>query len=86
MILLISKALLAYINNCNPLGGFLEHPQDQEVAAMKQVNVESVLWLVLKTIHNQKGETKAVCIDVIVTSRQLNPSNFLLQVLVLLSS
>ena len=70
-------ALLVYINNCSPLGGFLQHPQEQEVAAIKQVNVESVLWLVLRSIYNQKGETKAVCNAVIVTSREIKPSCFL---------
>ena len=57
-LLLISKALLAYINKCSPLEVFLN--TQGPTGSRNKTSECGVLHLVLPSIHNQKGETKAV--------------------------
>ena len=80
-LLLISKVLLVYITNAT-LSGFSQTPKDQQVAAIKQVNVEFCVLFCLQFI-TRKVRRKPFNI---VTSRQLKPSTSPFQVLVLLST
>ena len=71
-LLLISKVLLVYITNAH-LSGFSQTPKDQQVAAIKQVNVEFCVLYCLQFI-TRKVRRKPFNI---VTPRQLKPSMLL---------